>query len=254
VDEVMPGAAVDVLTGAAVTTGAITGAAVLKELIVGDTPSVGTSAPELTPRLLISVEPSGIPARAMPPGTVGEVGVDEDATLLEPEPHIPDIPDVSRTPDGVDIPELCSMPELADRPDVAEGSIDRVGEAAVVPADMPVAGMELPGVIPPPSKLADEPNMPAEDVPNVAHGVPLPGTAIVPVGLIGAGLTPADMISVAPSGIPVPPTAVPLVTSRGEVVLTDGVGMTTPCAIAMLLTRSIGSAAAITESFTDVLR
>jgi hypothetical protein len=122
-----------------------------------------------------------------------------------------------------------------------------------MPADMPVAGMELPGVIPPPSKLADEPNMPAEDVPNVAHGVPLPGTAIVPVGLIGAGLTPADMISVAPSGIPVPPTAVPLVTSRGEVVLTDGVGMTTPCAIAILLTRSIGSAAAITESFTDVL-
>jgi hypothetical protein len=61
------------------------------------------------------------------------------------------------------------------------------------------------------------------------------------------------MISVAPSGIPVPPTAVPLVTSRGEVVLTDGVGMTTPCAIAILLTRSIGSAAAITESLTDVL-
>jgi hypothetical protein len=237
-----------------VTTGAITGAAVLNKLIVGDTPGVGTSAPELTPRLLISVEPSGIPARAMLPGTVGDVGVDEAAILLEPEPHIPDIPDVSRTPDGVDIPELCSMPELADRPDVAEGPIDRPGEAAVAPADMPVAGMELPGVIPPPSKLADEPNMPAEDVPNVAHGMPLPGTAIVPVGLIGAGLTPADVISVAPSGIPVPPTDVPLVTSSGEVVPTDGVGMTTPCATAMLLMRIIGSAAAITKSFTDVLR
>jgi hypothetical protein len=120
---VTPGAAVDAPTGAAVTTGAMTGAAVLKKLIVADTPGVGTSAPELTPRLPISVEPSGIPARAMPPGTVGDVGVDEAATLPEPEPHIPDMPDVSRTPDGVDIPELCSIPELAERPDVAEGSI-----------------------------------------------------------------------------------------------------------------------------------
>jgi hypothetical protein len=49
------------------------------------------------------------------------------------------MPDVSRTPDGVDIPDV-------------EGSIDRLGEAAVLPADMPVAGIEVPGgVSPPPS-------------------------------------------------------------------------------------------------------
>ena len=224
--------------------------------MMGETLGVGTAAKELTPRLPISVEPSGIPTRAAPPGTVDEVevGVEEAATLLEPDPHIPDIPEVSSTPEDVDVPELCSMPELVDNPDVAEGSIDKLGEAAVLPADMPVAGVELPGVIPPPSKLADGPNMPAEEVPNVAHGMPLPGIAMVPVGLIGTGLTPADMISVAPSGIPVPPTAEPLVASRGEVVLTDGVGTTVICATAAGLARIMGRSAAINETFTDVLR
>ena len=52
---------------------------------VGKTPIVGTAAAELTPRLPISVDPNGIPVRAPPPGTVGdvEVGVDEEAMLLE---------------------------------------------------------------------------------------------------------------------------------------------------------------------------
>jgi hypothetical protein len=209
--------------------------------MMGDTPGVGTGAVELMPRLLISVESSGIPARAAPPGTVDEVGADDAATLLEPEPHMPDIPDVSSTPEGVDMPELCSMPELVDMPDVAEG-------------DVPVAGIELPAAVPPPSKVSDEPNMLADEVPNVAHGMPLPGIAIVPVGLIGAGLVPADVISVAPSGMPVPPTAAPLLMSRGEVVPTDGVGITMLCATATWLATSMGRSAAINESFTDVLR
>jgi hypothetical protein len=65
---------------------------------VGATPKVGTAAAELTPRLAISVESRGIPARAAPPGVVGVVGVEDAATLFEPEPHIPDIPDVSIMP------------------------------------------------------------------------------------------------------------------------------------------------------------
>jgi hypothetical protein len=147
-----PAAVVDEAATGAVTTGTA-GATMPCEPTMGDTPGVGTGAMELTPRLLISVEPSGIPARAAPPGTVDdvEVGAEEAATLLEPEPHIPDIPDVSSTPEGVDIPELCSIPELVDMPDVAEGPADVLGESAVLPAEMPVAGMELPGVIPPPS-------------------------------------------------------------------------------------------------------
>ncbi|WP_426418923.1 hypothetical protein [Bradyrhizobium genosp. A] len=101
----------------------------------GDTLMVGTGAAELTPRLPISVEPNGILAPAMPPGVVGEVdvGVDEAATLPEPEPHIPDIPEVSSVPVAIE------PPELADIPDVG------------IPGAGAVAGVAPPPDIPPPS-------------------------------------------------------------------------------------------------------
>src|ERR1700716_3381535 len=74
---------------------------------MGNTPTVGTAGAELIPRLLISVESNGIPVRAKPPGVVGnvDVGVDDEAMLLEPEPHIPDIPDVLSIPKDVDVPD-----------------------------------------------------------------------------------------------------------------------------------------------------
>ena len=105
-------------------------------LVVGKTPIVGTVAAELTPRLPISVEPSGIPVRAPPPGVVGDVdvGVDEDAMLLEPEPHIPDSPEVCSIPDVVDIPDVDEVLDIAIESDMA-----------------PVAGVVLPTAIPPPS-------------------------------------------------------------------------------------------------------
>jgi hypothetical protein len=105
-------------------------------LAVGKTPIVGTAAAELTPRLPISVEPSGIPVRAAPPGVVGdvEVGVDDEAMLLEPEPHIPDNPDVSTIGDVVDVPDVDEVLDIAIESDMA-----------------PVAGVVLPTVIPPPS-------------------------------------------------------------------------------------------------------
>jgi hypothetical protein len=96
---------------------------------VGDTLIVGTVAAELTPRLPISVDPNGIPVRGAPPGVVGDVGVDDEAMLLEPEPHIPDNPDVS------------SIPEVVDIPDVA---VD-------IPDDAVVAVVPVPIAIPPPS-------------------------------------------------------------------------------------------------------
>jgi hypothetical protein len=105
-------------------------------LVVGKTPIVGTAAAELTPRLPISVEPNGIPVRATPPGAVGDVdvGVDDEARLLEPEPHIPDNPDVSTIGVVVDIPDVDEVLDIVVESDIA-----------------PVAGAVLPTVIPPPS-------------------------------------------------------------------------------------------------------
>src|SRR6266403_2527757 len=127
---------------------------------MGNTPVVGTAGAELTPRLLISIEPNGIPVRAPPPGVVGnvdvDVGVDDEAMLLEPEPHIPDIPEVS-IPE-VDVPNGTDICEDVDDPGVTVGSVvAAVGSVPVVPgvAMLPVvaavAGAAVPGAIPPPS-------------------------------------------------------------------------------------------------------
>jgi hypothetical protein len=96
----------------------------------GDTLIMGTVAAELTPRFPISVDPNGIPVRAAPPGVVGvvDVGPDDEAMLLEPEPHMPDNPEVSSVPEVVDIPDVAMVPEVA-----------------------PVAGVAVPIVMPPPS-------------------------------------------------------------------------------------------------------
>jgi hypothetical protein len=108
---------------------------------VGKTLIVGTAATELTPRLPISVDPNGIPVRAPPPCAVGdvEVGVDEEAMLLEPEPHIPDMP------------EVCSMPEVVDIPEVADIPDDVVIADDIDVPDVAVAGAAVPIAIPPPS-------------------------------------------------------------------------------------------------------
>jgi hypothetical protein len=103
--------------------------------VIGDTLGAGTAAQEVTPRLLISVESSGIPVRA--PAVEAEVGVDDEATLLEPEPHIPDEPAVAVVPDIPDNPEVAETPDAA-------GAADVTGDA--------VAGGTAPlSVTPPPS-------------------------------------------------------------------------------------------------------
>ena len=106
------------------------------ELAVGSPLVIGTAAAELIPRLLISVDPSGIPVRATPPGAVGAVavGAEEEAMLLEPEPHIPDMP------------EVCSMSEVAGVSDEAE-----IPDDVDIPVDAAVAGAAVPIAIPPPS-------------------------------------------------------------------------------------------------------
>jgi hypothetical protein len=109
----------------------------------------GTAAIELTPRLPISIDPSGIPARGMPPVVVGEVGVDEAVMLFEPEPHIADIPAVSIAPEADMAPVLCVMPEVIDMPEVA-GTAD-VLDMATSPAELAVAGVDVAIDNPPPS-------------------------------------------------------------------------------------------------------
>ena len=104
---------------------------------IGGTLIVGIAAAELTPRLLISVDPKGSPVRAAPPDVVGEVGVEEDVILLEPEPHIPDMPEVSSIPEGVDMLDVGEIPEVD------------IPEAAEAPDVAAVAGIAVP--IPPPS-------------------------------------------------------------------------------------------------------
>lgn len=179
---------------------------------MGETPSVGTAAAELTPRLPISVDPKGMPVRAAPPGVIGVVdaGVDDDAMLPEPEPHMPDMPAVS-------------IPEVADIPDDADAA-DEIGISDVAA----VAGAALPAAIPPPSKLDVDPNIPAGAVPEVAQVVPSPGIEIEPVTLVEAGLTPGDTISVEPIGIPVGPTVMPELIPSGEVAPIEGAAVTVP--------------------------
>jgi len=125
----------------------------------GNTPVVGTAGAELTPRLLISIEPNGIPVRATPPGAVGDVdvGVDDEAMLLEPEPHIPDMPDVS-IPEVVDIPGGIDICDDVDVPGIAVGSVVAgvasvpvVPDVAMLPVVAAVAGAAVPGAVPPPS-------------------------------------------------------------------------------------------------------
>jgi len=225
-------------------------------LTVGNTLGSGTGGVEPTPRLAISNDPNGIPVRAAPPGVVGEVdvGADDAARLLEPEPHIPDIPDVSIVPGD---PEVTGISDVNDVADVVD-----VGCVAVVPEFTAVAGAAVPIPMPPPSKLALEPNISEGEVATVGHAVlvVVVGIVIVPVTPVGSGLTPGEVISTAPSGIPVGEPAEPVATPSGEVAPTMGVGVTVPsncpptCAMATLQTKSAGRTAAIHENFTCVLR
>jgi hypothetical protein len=131
---------VDVVVGEVVgeTVGIVGGNELGAPVTTGNTFGSGTAGVEPTPRLPISKDPSGSPVRAAPPGVVGDVdvGLDDAATLLEPEPHIPDIPEVSSIPEDVDV----DIPEDVDIPGIA-----------MVPGSAAVAGVEAPTAVPPPS-------------------------------------------------------------------------------------------------------
>ena len=78
-----------------------------------------------------------------------EVGVDDAVMLLEPEPHIPDNPDVSNIPEDVDSPDVAEMADDIDNPDVPE--VADMPDVAGVPDIAGVEGVVVPVAIPPPS-------------------------------------------------------------------------------------------------------
>jgi hypothetical protein len=164
--------------------------------------------------------------------------------LLEPEPHIPDIPDVFipedvDTPDDVDIP----LPDDVDTPGIG-----------MVPGSTAAAGGEAPAAVPPPSYIAVDPYISEGEVATVEHAVPLlvVGMVIVPAKPVGPGLTPPDLISVEPSGIPVGELAEPIPMPSGEVAPIVGVGSTvlSTCAMATLPAKNAGRTAATSEILT----
>jgi hypothetical protein len=184
-----------------------------------------------------------------------DVGVDDEATLLDPEPHIPDIPEVSSVPEVVDIPDVPRRLDEVDTPDVDAPDIAAVPDIAALPAVVALAGVPIP--IPPPSKLAVDPNIDDGEVPTVEHAVPLVvlGIAIVPVTPVGAGLSPGEVSSVEPSGMPVGSTDVPGPNPNGEVAPRAGVVAIAPtCAMASLQANSAGRTAAISENLIGILR
>jgi hypothetical protein len=140
-----------------------------------------------------------MPVRGTPPGVVGDVGVDDAATLPEPAPHMLWVPEVSIRADVGEIPD---------------------DDIAIV-----LCGATVPTAMPPPSKLAADPNIVDGAVPIVEHTV-LP---MMPVEGSGAGLTPGEVISVAPNGMPVPPTGALGTMPSGEVAESEGVGITAAC-------------------------
>jgi hypothetical protein len=177
-----------------------------------------------------------------------DVGADDETMLLEPEPHIPDVPDVSSIPEDVDVTGDVNVP-----------AFDGVGTPATgrVPGSTEPAGAEAPGLVPPPSNIALDPYISEGEVAAVEHAVPVlvAGMEMVPVRPVGAGLTPADVISVEPNGIPVGELVEPIPMPSGEVAPIVGVGMTASsiCAIAALPTISAGKIAAITASLAVAL-
>ena len=191
------GAMTAVVFGAESVTAGAVGVVAAMVLMVGPTVMVGTIAAELTPRLPISVEPIGMPVRATPPCVTADVGVDDAARLLEPAPHMLWVPDVSIRADVGEMPD---------------------DDIAIV-----LGGVTVPTGMPPPSKLAADPNIVEGAVPMVEH-------AVLPMlDEIGIGLTPPDAISVAPNGMPVPPTGALGTMPSGEVAESDGVGITAAC-------------------------
>jgi hypothetical protein len=81
-------------------------------LAIGIAVGPGTASKVLMPRLLISVDPRGIPTPRLEPLTV-DVGVDDAAGFVAPEPHMLERPEVSIMAVVVDIADPDIAPDVA---------------------------------------------------------------------------------------------------------------------------------------------
>ena len=147
-----PGVRIEAAAAAGAATVGIVGTVGTTLPVTSGTAGVGSSAAELTPRLPISVEARGMPVLGLPPGVVGavELGLEDAAMLLEPEPHMPDMPAVSSVPEVDDIPELCVIPDV-EIDEVAAIPDDMSIDAAVFPVALPATAVDPAIAIPPPS-------------------------------------------------------------------------------------------------------
>jgi len=67
-----------------------------------------------------------------------DVGVDDAAMLLEPEPHIPVNPDVASIPEDVDSPDVAEIADEVDIPDGATPPDVAAVPGIVVPFAIPI--------------------------------------------------------------------------------------------------------------------
>jgi hypothetical protein len=110
----------------------------------------------LTPALPISNDPNGIPARAAPPGVIGEVAAMDEALLPAVPPHGADIAVLP----GIDVPAPIPIPppsKVVIDPDIADDVLPVVGQgnglspgdaSCVAPMGIPVGATDEPGVMP----------------------------------------------------------------------------------------------------------
>jgi len=169
-----------------------------------------------------------------------DVGLDDAAMLLEPEPHIPVNPDVASIPEVVVTPDVADILEEVDIPDDVDG----------LPGVAAAAGVVAPVAIPPPSYVVGEPNVPNGDVATVEHAAPLLafGTVIVPVTPLGTVLPAVD----AASGNPFGPIDSLGATPSEEVAPSEGIAVPIPAwANAGLLANNGNAAATISNSLME---
>jgi hypothetical protein len=172
----------------------------------------GTTTIGLIPKLLTSVEPSGIPALL----DDGPAATDGIADVPEDEP-----------PEAIE-------PQA---PDIVEGVV--IGAPDMAPLMPPPSNEEYDPELP-------EPYVPADPaIPELA--IPTPEHAPLPMEASGMGLRPAGLSSTAPNGIPAGPAGAEPKAPRGEVVPIVGRAVVSTCARAGPPCRSTAIAMAITK-------
>jgi hypothetical protein len=120
----------------------------------------GTTTEGLTPALLISNEPSGIPAGETPPGDLGNVMVADEPPLPEVVSHVVELP-------GNGVPAIIPPPSkvglVPDMPDDELPTAEQIVPLPVGPIVPVGAGLR-----------------PGESSPVAPNGIPVPATGMFP--------------------------------------------------------------------------